>query len=518
MTDTLGSGDVEVGPSPRRRRTPRLFRVPPALAWTVGAVVVAVAVLIPQLKSHLADGAAGWLQREWQTAAGYDGSRQLIVAEAISHAATGDNTLLGDIVQTLDREEAARLRAVERAVSHHRTWTSDVHTATTAVHRALSAEASDLDRDANRAPTAFNLSFYVPTVESSGTVALVEQADKVVASTARRHGVAASGPAHVRLTSAASLLGVLDQVTLRPLNTRLVVQHDSNIDVWDLRTGIERRRISDVPVDEDAILLPRVGDSVLVVSNGHWTLIPLTGEGHITLPPADNYLAAADAGLWQVVKNRVRRLDAQGRPLGSFHVIPPGMAPPFTATADTVVLAKNSPEAGTFPYVWNPSTGRLVAVPRACDATVTGARDVVAYLTCAVNPDIEVMNVATGRITRLPAPKSLEVQPAAAFLLSFDGRRIAAQVAPPSADDPSQSDVAVFDVGARTSRVIPRPASPLAWSADGSVLVVDTEFAAPTPTQSNAPLAYWTDGMTNFAPLRIPDLGTGLRVVTAPPG
>ena len=460
-------------------------------------------VTVPRVERHLADDTASWLQREWTLAGAYDSARATLFADATEHAAAGDGALFTTVVTAADRDEAGRLARIAAAIGHRRGWSADVRRTLLAARSALSAEVSDLRAHAAHPNVAFAGSFYATTLWSPRTQALVETADGLVTATARRHRVRTSPPPQVRLGGAAAPLAQLDRLTPQPLPMRLALAHDSNLDVWNLQDGSVRRNVADLSVDT-SFTIRRVGTSLLVLSpGGTWALVPIDGGRATRLPTAADYLPAGDDGLWQVDGPLVRRLDASGHRLGRTYAMPAGFGAPFGSTADALVVGRDQPSAGTFPFVWTPATGSLRAVPGACNAGLSVAGSHLVYVPCERVQRLAVLDTGTGKVRTLSTPPGMQVLEDTE-VLSPDGRRVVASLAPDGtyADSPA-SKVAVWYLDTGRVQVLQQPVRPLAWSADGSVLLVDrnVDFSAGT---SDLPLAYWRAGTTSLVPIRIP--------------
>lgn len=498
MTDTIGFGDVEV--DSRHRRLPHL---PRWVVWPAAAAVLTVVVLVPRVESHLAGDAAAWLQGQWSLATAYDAARQSTQAQAGEHAARADRQLLTDLVSAADDEEARRLEQIADDVRRHRSWSGDVHHAQTAVLSALAAEAHDLRAGAAKPAVFFSGSYYSPSNVSDDTRRLEDTAGRLVAVCAQRHHVHAPSPGRVQLTAAGALLRRLERTTDEPVPLRLAVEGDAGLDIWNLMTGRVEQQIDKVHLADGFITPRRVGASLLVEPAGHWLLVPPGGSRPIRLPAADQYLPAADGAVWSVSDATVRRLDDRGRPAGGRYALPTGYDLPFGASADSLLLARRIDpyDEASPPVSWTPRSGRIVPLTGACDANAVATGHVVAYLPCNLAGYIAVLDTRTGVVRRLRMPHRL-LATIDVLLLSPDGRRLATEVTRSEGADPTQSTLAVVDVASGAVTLLPAGA-PLAWSADGSVLVIDADVD-PTPgTSSTEPLAYWTVGSSRLAPIRI---------------
>jgi len=425
-----------------------------------------------------------------------------VLSQATERASISDGGLFDAVVADVDREQAKQLAQVATSIDHHRAWAGDVRRAQRAAVTALRAEARDLLAQAVRPQAVFTGTFYVAEPVSQQTATLIAAADRLVAASSRRHHVRIAQPPPVRLTAAAEPLAQLARVTTTPLPVRLAVAHDGDLDIWNLEDGSVRRNVADVRID-DGFPVRRVGTALLTMSNSHWVLLPADGGRHMSLPGAADYLAAGSDGLWQVDGSVIHRLGPDAHQIGRSYTLPGGFDPPFAATADALVIARTSPDAGTFPFLWTPLTGSLRALPGECNAGVFAAADRVVYVPCDPVQRLVALDPRTGTVRPLRSPPGLQVVDGTE-LLAPDGRRVAAMVQPPGADyeDPASTKLAVWDLDTGRVELIGAAASAVAWSADSSVLLVNPRFDGGSTT--NLPLAYWTPGASALAPIRIP--------------
>jgi hypothetical protein len=506
VTDTIGWGEVDV--EPRRRRLPRWW------VWVVAAVVVAAVALTPVVRDRLADRSAGWLARQWAAARSYDDHRHSLETIAMERAAPGDNALVAHVIQALDREQAARLRAMAKSVGGHRTWHGDVHATATAVRHALTAQAGDLDHDAQIVLPRLAESLFLPAPESVETQRLVRAATDAVARLTNGHHVGRVAPPTTTLTSAKPWLDQLARVTSAPVDAHLAVVHAATLDAWDLRTGAATRGVADVAPDEGlGGVIARVGDALLVPTGSGFSLVHADGRPPVSLPPADGYVAAADTGVWQLRHGSWRLFGADGRPVGPAHPTPAGFqVGAITATSDTIVLGRNSPFAGTSSVVWHPDSGRIVPVTDACDAGVAAARHVIVYADC--NAEVLLgMNVDSGLVTRLPALGAGVHLVSGTVVPSADGSR-AAFLTEATDSAVGEGRLAIADLRTRQVRTFEQWANPRCWSANGRVLLADVDDGR--LTTSRAALVYWTDGMPRPAAIRVNVVGAPYAVALLP--
>jgi hypothetical protein len=392
-----------------------------------------------------------------------------------------------------------------RAVAGHRGWAKDVDVARLRDRRALSAQAVDLRSDAARAPGTISGYGYPDLPQTSTTQVLTEAADVVMSRLARSHHLSRQLRSTAGLTSASGLAAELRRVTARPVDVRLGVWQNGEYDVWDLRTGRVRHSTVGFFAGEGVSgLLPRVGSSLLFQSEATTGLLSATAGPPIVLPRADGfYQAAGDEGIWRTNGTMVRRYDAQGRPVGRAYAYPSGWEiGPIAATSQALVVARNGPDAGTRTSVWFPATGRMMPITDACDAGVTAARATIAYVTCDQS-HLSVTNVDSGHRTSIPLPSETEFVNSGP-ILSPDGARVAILLQKRAASDAGQYRIAIYTLGHPDATVaIDEPGSPVTWSADGKVLLVDTSALDNETTSPPAPLAYWTDGMRELGAIRI---------------
>ncbi|HMC71680.1 MAG TPA: hypothetical protein VKJ07_21160, partial [Mycobacteriales bacterium] len=184
----------------------------------------------PNAKDKLADSAASWLQRQWQTAAQYESSRSDIEQAASQRLATGDAPTLVGIVQALDREEADKLSALAGAIGHHHTWTGSVASVGNAMRKAFLAEARDLRSDAVAAPKMLPASIYVESPYSDQTDGLVNRAAGLMARMLHSRHLKPDTKSRAALTSAAAMVADLQRVISAPVDMRLAVMHGAQVD------------------------------------------------------------------------------------------------------------------------------------------------------------------------------------------------------------------------------------------------------------------------------------------------
>jgi len=520
VTETIGWGDVDVDEAPRRRR-----RLPLVLIWVVVAAVVAGIAVWPTAKNSLADGAARWLQQQWNAAQAYDSSRTDIELGASQRVAAGDTPTLVRLVQALDREEADKLTAMAASIGRHRMWVKNLDTVRTAVRRTYLAEAHDLRADVAVAPKELPEATYVENPYTSDTEVLIERAATAVGRMAASRHLKNKDKRTATLTSAAEQVTELQRVTATPINLGLAVTQADQLDVWDLRTGLVRRNVvGELPPDPPLGVLHVVGSSLLAQFGDGWQLWPTDGPRPITLPndSADGYYqAAGDTGLWRTADGSIRRYDANGRPVGGWHHYPTGLEVGGTVGTDDAIVSNRGAENFNDPHpvLWYPDSGRVVDVPDRCLWNYGTGRHTLAYVVCE-QTSLKVLDTRSGRLRSLPLPHGSTVV-GTGPVVSPDGTRIALELEPRSAPDGAASTVYIVDV--RTGRISPlhTSAAPLTWSQDGSVLLLDTngdDPSAPTTVTgtSFAPLAYWKPGMTQLAGIRI-SLSDGSFAVAALP-
>ena len=516
MTDTIGWGDVDVD-SRRRRRLPR---VPRRVVWPTAAVVVAAVVLTPRVESHLADSAAGWLQRQWATATALDVSRVSAEQNAATRLGVGDLAVLAKAARALDREEVDRLGLVLEEVARHRTWNGDIHRAAVAVRAALNAEISDLALDSVRAQGEVEQFQAAPTVFSAPTQERVARADALVGAMAHKHHAATSA-SKLRLASAVALEQRLSRVVDTPVDVRLAISHDGAVDVWDLRTGTLARTVALPYADEepDGTVTP-IGDALLVGGLDHPTLL-MPGANPVRLPRTPFGVSSAGGdGVWDFTGDgRVLRFDANGHRVGPAYALPAGTeSGSFVATADAIVVQIYDPSGGdglgsSRQAVWFPATGRQVPLTDVCDDSTAAAEHSVGYLDCA-RQSIHVLDLASGssRSVRLPAGYAVF----SPLLLARDGRRVAVQLDPGQADgeDDTKLRLGIADLKTGKWTLLRSPSSPLAWAADGSTLLVSTPVDSVGP--SLAPLGYWQVGRPAVQAIRLDGIGQPLWATLLP--
>ena len=501
MTETIGWGDVDGDvaievTSPRRRRLRAL------LLWSAVLAVVAGIALAPSARARLATGTAGWLVRAWSNAQAYDETRTQLEDHGLQRAAPGDGHLYMQLVALLDREEAARLRTTARDVRNRHTWSADVHAAAVAVHRALLAEARDLDVDATRTTVTFSTDLFLNTPTSYATQSLILAAQRAIDQVSRRHHIRApkSDAAHTRLTSATTVLSRLDKVTDQPLGLRLAISQNGSLDVWDLATGTARRDVAAGPDNLDFIqpLLPLGSGVMFTADDGPRLVSPDGSSRRLRLPTLAQYLSAGDGTLW-IATGRWRHYDRSGRPMGPSYDVPAGFSGgAMAATGDSLVILKDSPETDAQAAVWTPSTGRLRPVGRGCYGAVTGAPAAIAFVSCDQRT-LGVMDVRTGHLRTVHAPAGTVVDEVA-MALSRDGSELAFRASRLDGND-SDASLVLFDVRTGKVAVIAQGAIPLSWSGDGTTLLISNDVGE---SLYSLPLGYWRVGMDRPAPIRIP--------------
>ena len=510
MTDTIGWGDVDIDVA-----LPRTRRVRGALLWLALLAVVAGVGLAPSARARLADSSAKWLGHVWAVAQSYDVVRTVTEGHALQRAAPGDAPRYARIVSLLDREEAARLRSLVREISRHHTWRSDVHEAALAAGRALAAEARDLETDAGRTAATFSSEIYLETPTQNSTQALQMRAQGLIDQLARRHHIRL--PSHipstaVRLRSAAALLQAMDRVTDQPIDLRLAVSHDGTLDIWDLSTGKVRTDVASVSGPDFTQPVVRLGDGALFIADdGRPQLVTTDGRLlRLALPSRAQYLSAGDGSVWSVSGGLWRHYEGPSRPLGTAYRTPDGYADGSVAAAgDSIVIFKNSPYAGTQAALWTPSTGHLLLLP-GCDAAITGSRDAVAYVGCD-QITVSVMNLKNGRVRTVKTPAGTLVDEVG-MALSPDGTRLAFRTGALNGDE-SKGSLLLLDTRTGHVKVLAQASTPLAWSPDGSTLVVSNDVGE---NLYPAPLAYWRDGMSNPEPIRILITGDTINALLLP--
>lgn len=518
MTETLGWGDVDVDEAPRRRR-----RLPAVLIWTVVAAVVAGIAVWPTARDTLVDRAANWLQRQWHIAGGFERSRSDIELAASQRLAAGDTSLWVALVQNLDQEEADKLTALAAAVGHHRLWASSVKTAGKAVRAALLAQAHDLRADIAVAPQLLPTSSFAESPYTSHTETLIQRAgDRVDAMVHARH-LKQDTRSTPRLTAAATEVADLQRVTQAPVDLRLAVMHDSQLDVWDLSTGRVRRNVIDnLPVDSPNIFYG-TGTTLLTQFGVNWGLLPPSGPRAIPLPavsPTAFYQPDGDGGLWRSDEGRVRHYDATGHPTGPWYRYPLHLEEdPLGATRDAIIstvgaVNYNEPH----PVLWFPRTGRIAPFDNPCPTVYEVGHRTIAYASCDAS-NVRVLDADSGRTKTLPLPRRL-VLAGNDPVLSPDGSKLAVLAVRQGADI-GEPSLYVFDVKTSAVTDVKTSAAPLTWSADSSVLVLNVNGDASAPTTENTPagalpLAYWRPGMTQPAGIRL-DLGSGSYTIAALP-
>ena len=112
-----------------------------------------------------------------------------------------------------------------------------------------------------------------------------------------------------------------------------------------------------------------------------WTAsLPTAGPKPISLPtvsPNGYYQAYGGDGLWRTESGSVRRYDATGHPVGTWHPYPHGFElGGLAATADGIasVIATGAFEAASpRPVLWYPTTGRIVQFGDPCFGNATSA-------------------------------------------------------------------------------------------------------------------------------------------------
>ena len=517
MTETLGWGDVDVDAEPRRRR-----RLPPVVVWVAVAAVVAGVAYWPTMKDGLADRAAAWLQRQWMTSQAYESSRSAIEVDATERIAVGDFPGLARMAQALDREESDRLTAIATAIGRHRMWAANVQSVSRSIQQALRAEARDLRADVTVAAEELSTFGYVEEPLSGSTQSLVLHAsDKLQRLLLSRH-LTAHPKVTARLTSADSEVAALRRLTAVPLDLRLAVVQNSQLDVWDLRTNRVRKNVIGLQTANSPIgVLPVVGSSLLE-SDENWELWPTAGPRPVRLPATssnDYYRPAGDSGLWRNDGTRIRRYDATGNPVGPWHDYPQQLLQQgaVAATADAILSSPGSDNFNaSHPVLWYPDTGRVLSLPDECLWSVASARSTIASVSCD-QTQLRLLDTRSGRVTNLPIPRGVNLM-GVGPTMSADGTKVALQVQPEQKPDhPMSSVVVIFDVATRHVTTLDTIAIPLAWSADGSVLLFDINGEAGSPTTSVlAPLGYWKPGMTDLAGIRI-NLASGEYAVAILP-
>jgi len=361
--------------------------------------------------------------------------------------------------------------------------------------------------DAGRTAVTFRTDLFLETPTQAATQSLLLDASRAVDAVVRRHHLRAPvkvAPQQARLTSATSVLATLDRVTNAPVDLRLAISHDGTLDIWDLATGRPHIDVATGPDNPDfSQPLLRLGEEALFASNDGPRLIGSDGRSHrIGLPQPAEYFPAGDGSLWVASNGTWTHVDASGHRTGRTYRTPVGYSDGAMAAAgSTVILAENSPEAGTQAAIWTPSSGRLVPVAGACDGAVTGARDAVAFVGCD-QLTLGVMNVKTGRVRTVRTPPGTRVDEAG-MALSPDGTRLAFQASPLNGIDTNGS-LMLFDATTGRVDVIARATIPLSWSPDGSTLLVSRDVGENLYT---VPFGYWKQGMSQPEPIRIPLAG-----------
>jgi WD40 repeat protein len=298
------------------------------------------------------------------------------------------------------------------------------------------------------------------------------------------------------------------------VNVRLAISHDGSLDVWDLATGKGWRNVARGPDDLDFTRpMVRLGNGALFATDQGLQLVSVGGNSRRTSVPAtSDYVAAGEGTLWAATYGRWRQYNSAGRPVG------PSYAPPadysaggMAATADSIVVSRVTRETETpSVFLWTPSTGRVMAVGSGCDGAVTGSRDAIAYVSCD-QTSLSILNARTGRVHTLRTPPATVVDEGG-LTLSPDGSRLAFRASPLNGDD-SGGSLDVFDTRTGRTTVIARAAVPLSWSPDGTTLLVSTDVGE---NLFSSPLAYWTNGMNNPAPIRIALPGQSVNAVLLP--
>ena len=509
MTETIGWGDVDVDEAPPRRR-----RVTFALIWIVIAAVVAGVALWPKAKSSLADRAAHWLHQQWNAAQALDASRTDIELAASQRVAAGDIPTLIRLVQNLDREEADRLTAMASAIGRHRMWAHELDKVRTAVRRAYLAQAHDLRADVGAAPKELPDVTYVENPYTPDTEVLLERAATALGRMATsRHLKSKNNSKSAKLTSASEEVAELQGVTAAPVDLHLAVMLANQLDVWDLRTGKVRSNVlGELPLNPPVGVLHAVGSAVLAQFDDGWELWPTTGARRpIRLPndsPDGFYQPAGDTSLWRTSDGSIRRYDATGHPVGPWHHYPAALDVGGSAATEDAVLSNRGAENFNDPHpvLWYPETGRVVDVPDPCLWSFGTGPHTLVYVPCQ-QTTVRVLDTRTGRVKSLPLPHGWSVT-GAGPVVSSDGTRVALTLAPRTAPDEVPTTVYIVDVAAGRISPLHTSATPLAWSSDGSVLLLDTNGSDPgAPSTATGsvfvPLAYWKPGMTDLAGIRI---------------
>lgn len=519
MTDTIGWGPVDVDPARLRRRRRRVLR----LVTPIAVVVVAAVLVTPVVKRDLAAGAARWLQHEWALQNAYGDARDLALTAAVAHVGVGDAGTFARLVVVLDRQDADRLAAIDTSVRHHQTWTTDVSRARAAVLGALRGEIADLRAEARHAgrPEHDRLAVSAPDPLTATTLSLVHRADAAVAAADAAHHVRLGARPVVRLDAGRSIIGQLDRPTDVPLDLRLVVAAPDGYVRWDLSDGSHRLIQPDVADSIDAEL-PVVGaQALLVTSPAQTELVPLNGSPPRSLPSSDTYFPDGRGNLWRLRDGGVQRLSITGRLLGAARSLPHGYDFSGTTSTDLVMLSRfvpagpptNGHAAGLIAtsFLWRPDDGRLIPAADAC-GTARATATVILYVTCD-SDRLVIHDTTTSRAARAVRLGGFVIGNAA---ISADGRRVAVATFRGGVPDtsPWRLDVVDLTTGAVTGVDDRSHAVPVAWSSDGSTLVLGLPDRSTACCEEG--LAYWSTGMPRIAAIRVP-LEAGVLEVAALP-
>lgn len=483
MTDVIGTGDIDADPV-RIRRAGRWRRT----TWAVVATVAIGALVVPVIRSRLADESAGWLTEQWAQVSAYDDARAVVIGAVERRAGALDDRLVETAVRFADREEAAALIHLAREMRGRAAWAGDVDRARDAAVAALETEVAALNRDAHAPHPAAGY------LADERTDAAMRKASARILSMARRHHRKPPATNAARtLAPDRDALARLARPTDFATGLSLVVS-DAVPQIVDLDTG--HATILRLPSD-DAELRAWAGHLLVSSRNGTRAITADGQTGTVFTRSFAQVLSSSGSTLWLNGRAGVRRFAADGHPLTPWIRRPSYFSPETAVGTEIVITTVQADEL--VGDLWNPVTGRQQRLPSSCYGGWAAAGRTVVPLPCEADAAVSVIDASTGTTREIRLPGRLSDSALEAFNpLSPDGHRLAVIV------EQSGQQAGVFDL--RSHRFLQPPIDAslgaVGWSPDGQwVLLADSgSFGTGRPPR----LALWRPRDGRMTSVRLP--------------